>query len=189
MTWLAIGTTAAVTAAGTAVYSATQGGGGGYSGPASAIQRTTGGVALEKSLGKSIKNDLFPANLASMFLGDAKKMFQTRKKVSSRVLTSSAVGGPDRAISGNIGKGLLAETSSRLEEAPAGQRQVGQAKRKFSLDRLNNLQNFINMQSGASIVQTQANLIGKEIDQSRGAQQGAAYGSIAQLLAAGAVLR
>jgi len=189
MTWLAIGTTAAVTAAGTAVYSATQGGGGGYSGPASAIQRTTGGVALEKSLGKSIKNDLFPANLASMFLGDAKKMFQTRKKVSSRVLTSSAAGGPDRAISGNIGKGLLAETSSRLEEAPAGQRQVGQAKRKFSLDRLNNLQNFINMQSGASIVQTQANLIGKEIDQSRGAQQGAAYGSIAQLLAAGAVLR
>jgi len=179
---------AAVVGAGAGLYGALSGGGGGFS-PTSAIAMTPGGKQLEKSLYGSLKTDLFPANIASKFLGDAKKMTQTRKRISSRVVTSAATTGPDNVVSGNVAKGLLAETSMRFGQAPTGQRNVYQSKRAFSLERLNKLQNFINLQSGSTILQAQADLLKPEMAQASGAATGAGIGSIAQLLAAGHVLQ
>ena len=180
---------AAIVGAGAAVYSATQTGKGGGFSPTSAISMTPGGKKLEGALYKSVKTDLFPENLASKFLGDAKKMAQARKRVSTRAITSAATTGPESVVTGDIGKGLLAETSMRFGEAPAGQRKAYQSKRAFGLEQLNKLQNFINMQSGSAVLQAQADLIRGEVGQAQGARQGAAIGSIAQLTAAGYTLR
>ncbi len=190
-------TTATVTAgaaligAGASVYGAVTAGGGGAGGftPSSKIQMTPAGKTLETSLAKSLKTDMFPQNLASKFLGDAKKMAQARRKISTRAITSAGATGPESVVTGNIGRGLLAETSMRFEDAPVGQRKVGRFKRAFSLERLNKLQNFINLQSGTAVVQAQADLLREESDQATGARRGAAIGSIAQLAAAGYTLR
>ena len=181
---MSLGTGAMLLGAGTGLYSALGGGSSGGFSPASSISMTPRGKELESSLYKSLKTDLFPENLASKFLGDAKKMAQARKRISSSALASTT--GPESAVSGNVARGLLAETSARFGDASAGERKVGQEKRAFSLERLNKLQNFINLQSGSTVMQAQADLIRDEQQQLSGARTGAGIGSIAQLLALGA---
>jgi hypothetical protein len=149
--------------------------------PSAKIEMTPGGKRLETSLYESLKTDLFPENLASKFIGDAKKMLQARKKIATRGIVSPT--GPEDVVSGDIAKSILAETSTRFAGAPTGPRKVGQAKRAFSIERLGKLQKFINLQAQAPILQAQADLISKEIEQSRGARKGAKIGSIAQMLA------
>ena len=186
--WGAASAAAPVIGAGVGLYGAISGGGGGTSSGTAGVKMTPRGRSLEPKLSKSLQTDLFPENLASQFIGDAKKMFQARKRISSRVITSAAATGPERAVTGNVAKGLLAETSLGLGEASAGARKVGREKRAFSLESLNEWQNFINLQSGSSVMQAQADLVRTEMGQARGAGVGAGLGGFAQLLAAERVL-
>jgi hypothetical protein len=151
--------------------------------PVAKAKLSPGAEKLETGLYESIKTELFPENLASKFLGDAKKMFQARKKISTRAITSAGATGPEGIVTGNVGKGLLASTSLRLGEASIGPRKVGQAKRAFSLEHLKKLQQFINLQAQAPILQAEADLISGQIGQAEGAVKGAKIGAIAQIAA------
>ncbi len=144
---------------------------------------TPKGEKLEKELFKSIKTTLFPENLASRFIGDAKRIEQARRRGSERRFAGAGFRGRENVVGGNVAKGFLGETSARLRGTRPGIRRAGEARRKFSLGRLGNLQNFINLQSGTPILRAQAGLIKGEQEQAAGAKKGAFIGSLAQLAA------
>jgi len=147
---------------------------------------TPEGKKLEKGLFESIKTDLFPENLASRFIGDAKKLAGARRRQFKTATAGAGFTGPDNIVSGNVGKSLLRESATRLGESGTGVRAAGQAKREFSLNRLGNLQNFINLQSSTPLLRAQAGLIKGEQDQAQGAQTGALIGSGLSLATLGA---
>lgn len=151
--------------------------------PASEAKLTPGAEKLESNLLQSLKTDMFPPNLASKFLGDATKMLQARKRLSSRAIDAGSVTGPQSVVTGNVAKGLLAETSLQLGEAGAGVRKVGEAKRAFSLDRLKKFQSFINLQAQAPILRAEADLLRGQIGQAEGAVRGAKIGAVVQIAA------
>ena len=69
--------------------------------PTAKVELTEKGKQLETSLYKSLKeNKLFPENLASRFIGQAKKIEQARGRASGRMFQGAAaqdvVGGPAR---------------------------------------------------------------------------------------------
>lgn len=144
---------------------------------------TPKGEKLEKELFKSIKTTLFPENLASRFIGDAKRIMQTRRRVSRRGFAGAGFRGPESVVGGNVARGFLNETATRLRGTQPGIRRAGEARREFSLGRLGNLQNFINLQSGTPILKARAGLIKGEQEQAAGARKGAFIGSLAQLAA------
>jgi len=143
--------------------------------PSAKIPLTAAGKKLETSLYKSIKTELFPENLASRFIGQAKKIEQARRRVSGRLFQGATATGPDRAISGDVARAFLTETRERYKGAQEGPRQLSEAKRKFALNRLTKLQNFINLQTQTPVLRAEADLINQELAQMRGAQRGAAY--------------
>jgi hypothetical protein len=149
--------------------------------PTGKIKLTKEGKSLETSLYESLKkNKLFPENLASRFIGQAKKIEQMRSRASSRMFQRAA---SEDVVPGGIAKAMLAEGASRLRGAPEGYRQAGEARRRFTLNRMSQLQNFINQQLQTPVMQAEAALINQELAQARGATQGQALGNIAQLLA------
>ena len=154
--------------------------------PVAEAKLSPGAEKLETGLYESLKTELFPPNLASKFIGDAKKMFQARKKVGTKAIAGAGATGPENIVTGGVGKGLLAETAFRLGGAAEGERKVGQAKREFSLEHLKKLQNFINLQAQAPILRAEADLIRGQIGQAEGAVKGAKIGALAQIAAMGA---
>ncbi|MHC4365862.1 MAG: hypothetical protein ACYSTJ_10375 [Planctomycetota bacterium] len=153
--------------------------------PSSEVKLTPGGEKLETGLYESIKSDLFPENLAAQFIGQAKKVEQARQKRSSQLLSAGAATGPQTAVGGGIARGLISEGRARLAGGPAGVARVGGAKREFALNRLGNLQNFMNLQSQTPLLRNQANLLSDELAQQRGADAGAMIGGMAQIAAMG----
>lgn len=144
---------------------------------------TPAGKKLEKTLFETIKSDLFPENLASRFIGNAKKLAGARRRQFQKVSAGAGFTSPENIVSGDIGRGFLKETATRLGEAGVGARAAGGAKRGFAIKRLGSLQNFINLQSGTPILRAQAGLIKGEQKQAEGAQKGALLGSLAQAAA------
>lgn len=147
---------------------------------------TPAGKKLEKGLFTSIKSELFPENLASRFIGDAKKLAGARRKQFQKISAGAGFRGPENIVSGDVGRGILGETATRIGEAGIGARKAGGAKREFAISRLGKLQNFINLQSGTPILRAQAGLIKGEQKQAAGAQKGAILGSLAQFATIGA---
>lgn len=152
--------------------------------PAAEIKLTGKGKELETKLYESIKTQMFPENLASKYLGQAKRMLEEGQRISRKMLTAGTVSGPDKVISGNVARAFLTETQEGLKGVQEGPRQAGQMRRQFSLNRLGKLQNFINLQLQTPVMRAESELISRELGQYRGAQRGAALGAIAQLLAA-----
>ena len=148
--------------------------------PTAKIELTPQGKELEKGLFESIKSDLFPENLAARYIGQAKETEQKRQKVSDK-LFSRTIG--DDVRSGGTAQAIIAEMSSRLRGGRQGVRRVGEAKRGFAENRITNMMNFMNLQRQTPVLRAQAELISQEQEQLSGARQGAALGSIAQLLA------
>ena len=141
------------------------------------------GKKLFGALHKSVLDNLFPENLASRFIGDAKRIVQTRRRVSQRGFAGAGFRGPENVVSGNVARGFLGETSARLRGARPGVRRAGTARRDFALSRLGNLQNIINLESGKPLALAQARAYKEELDQASGARTGAAIGSLASLAA------
>lgn len=155
--------------------------------PTAKIELTPRGKQLETSLYKSLKeNKLFPENLATRFIGQAKKIEQLRSRASRRLFSRAA---SEDVVSGGVAKAMLTEGASRMRGAQEGYRKAGEARRGFTLNRLSQLQNFMNLQTQTPVLQAEADLINRELAQARGATQGAALGSIAQLLALSHVYR
>ncbi len=148
--------------------------------PTAKIELTPEAKALEKQIFESIKNDLFPENLAARYIGQAKETEQKRRKVSDK-LFNRTIG--DDVRSGGTAQAIIAEMSSRLRGGRQGEGRVGEARRGFAENRITNMQNFINLQRQTPLLRAQAELISQEQEQASGARQGAALGSIAQLLA------
>lgn len=149
--------------------------------PTAKIELTARGKQLETELYKSLKeNKLFPENLAARFIGQAKKIEQLRSRTSRRLFSRAAAGD---VVSGGVAKAMVAEGASGIRGAQEGVRQVGEARRGFTLSRLSQLQNFINQQLQTPVMQAEADLISQELSQQRGAVQGRALGNIAELLA------
>lgn len=167
--------------------------------PSAKIELTAEGKKLETGLYESIKSELFPENLASRFIGQAKKAVQVQQRASKRMIqgaTGGFTGGGgggfggggasgDWQISGNVARAFLTQTQAGLKGVQEGPRQVGEAKRTFALNRMAKLQNFMNLQEQVPVLRAEAELINQELAQYRGAQRGAALGGIAQLLATG----
>lgn len=147
---------------------------------------TPKGKKLEKGLFESIKSELFPENLAARFVGDAKKLAGARRKQFEKISAGAGFTSPENIVSGDIGRGFLRETATRLGEAGAGAKVAGGAKREFAISRLGKLQKFINLQSGTPILRAQAGLIKGEQQQAAGAQKGAILGTLAGFGAIGA---
>ena len=147
---------------------------------------TPEGKKLEKTLFETIKTDLFPENLASRFIGDAKKLVGARRRQVRGISAGVGFRGPESIVTGEAGRGLLGETATKLGEAGVGARRAGTAKREFAINRLGNLQRFINLQSGTPILRAQAGLIKGEQKQAAGAQEGAILGTLAGFGAIGA---
>ncbi len=141
------------------------------------------GKKLKKELHKSILGNLFPENLASRFIGDAKRIEQARRRVSKRRFAGAGFRGPENVVGGNVARGFLNETATRLKGTQPGIRRAGEAKREFNLSRLGNLQNIINLEQSKPLALAQANLYKKELSQQAGARTGAAIGSLASLAA------
>ncbi len=147
---------------------------------------TPEGEKLEKALFTSIKSELFPENLASRFVGDAKKLAGARRRQAQKATAGAGFRDPESVVSGDVGRGFLRESATRLGEAGLGARRAGGAKREFTINRLGKLQNFINLQSGTPILRAQAGLIKGEQQQAAGAQEGALLGTLAGFGAIGA---
>ena len=147
---------------------------------------TPAGEKLEKGLFTSIKSELFPENLASRFVGDAKKLAGARRRHAQKTTAGAGFRGPENVVAGEVGRGILGESATRLGEAGVGARRAGGAKRDFAINRLGKLQNFINLQSGTPILRAQAGLIKGEQKQAAGAQEGALLGTLAQFATLGA---
>lgn len=150
--------------------------------PTARVKLTKSGKKLETALYESIKG-LFPENLASRFVGAAKKMEQQRQKLSQGVFKGATARDPGRAMSGGVAKAFLGETRARLGGAAEGPRQAGEARRGFALNQMGQMQNFMNIQMQTPVLRAQASLINQQMAQQRGAQRGAALGGMAQLLA------
>jgi len=149
--------------------------------PSAQITMTPAGQSLETSLYKSIKTDMFPKNLASKYLGSAKKILRTRQKASQRTFATSR---SDESVgSGQTVRGLLAGTGASIADASAGYEQVHEMKRGHALNQMNLKQNFMNLQSNQPILQGQQSLFKQEDAQRRGADLGASLGGMAQLIA------
>jgi hypothetical protein len=155
------------------------------SAPTAKVELTERGKELETSLYKSLKeNRLFPENLASRFVGAAKKIEMARSKVSRRMFAGVGAGADrDRVVPGGVVKALVTEGASALRGATEGPRRAGEARRGFALNRLSQLQNFMNLQTQTPVLQAEADLINQELSIARGATQGQALGNIAQMLA------
>jgi hypothetical protein len=150
--------------------------------PSAKVELTAKGKALETSLYESLKkNKLFPENLASRFIGQARKIEQLRSRASSRMFQGVTTN--DNVVSGGVAKAMVAEGASAIRGAQEGPRQAGEARRRFTLNRMSQLQNFINSQLQTPVLQAQSDLINQELAQARGATQGQTLGNIAQLLA------
>ncbi len=141
------------------------------------------GKKVFKELHKSVLGNLFPENLASRFIGDAKRIEQARRRGSERRFAGAGFRGPENVVGGNVAKGFLGETATRLKGTRPGIRRAGEARREFSLSRLGNLQNIINLESNKPLALAQANLYKKELSQQAGARTGAAIGSAVSLAA------
>jgi len=141
------------------------------------------GKKLFGELHKSVLQGLFPENLASRFIGDAKKMEQARRRVSEKRFAGAGFRGPENVATGNVARGFLSETAGRLRNVQPGVRRAGQARREFAIRRLGNLQNIINLESNKPIALAQAGFMKEEQKQLAGAQRGAGLGSLAQLAA------
>lgn len=157
--------------------------------PSAKIELTKRGKELETSLYKSIKSELFPENLASRFIGDAKKIEQSRRRISERGFAGAGYRGPDTAVGGNVARGFLSETATRLGAAGAGARKAGESRRTFALNRLAKLQNFMNIQMQTPVLRAEADIFGREQEQYEAAQRGSALGGLAQLAALSTVTR
>jgi hypothetical protein len=147
---------------------------------------TPAGKKLEKGLFESIKTDLFPENLASRFIGDAKKLAGAQRRQTERATAGAGFRSPENVVTGAGARGILAQSAQRLGTAGTGFRAAGQAKRQFAINRLGNLQNFINLQSSTPLLRAQAGLIKGEQKQAAGAQKGALLGSAISLATLGA---
>ncbi len=172
-----------LTAGGAGVFGAL-GAGGSSTGfaPTTKITLTPAGKKLEKGLFESIKGDLFPENLASRYIGKAKRTEGKRRRASERVFNKAA---GSEVTTGGVGSAIIEEQASRLRGGTEGIRQGGEARTNFAKNRLTDLQNFMNLQTQTPVLRAQADLISSEQEQLRGAQQGASLGNIAQLLAVG----
>lgn len=157
--------------------------------PSAKIELTERGKQLETSLYKSIKSELFPENLASRFIGDAKKIEQSRRRIARRGFAGAGYRGPDTVVGGNVARGFLSETATRLGGAGAGARKAGESRRTFELNRLTKLQNFMNLQMQTPVLRAEADIFGKEQEQYEAAQRGSALGGLAQLAALSTVTR
>lgn len=142
------------------------------------------GKKVKGELQKSIMGALFPENLAARFIGDARRIEQARRKTTEQRFAGAGFRGPENVVTGNVARGFLGETATRLGGVQRGARQVGQAKRGFELSRLGNLQNLINLETDKPLALAQADLYKKELSQLEGAETGAAIGSLASLVAA-----
>ena len=157
--------------------------------PSGKIELTEKGKQLETSLYESIKSNLFPENLASRFIGDARKFEQSRRRASERSFAGAGYRGPENVVSGNVARGMLSETATRLGGAGAGERKAGEARRTFELNRFADMQNFMNLQTQTPVLRAQADIFGKEQAQYEAAQRGSALGGLAQLAALSAVMK
>ena len=171
-------------AGGAGVFGALGSGGGSSTGfaPSAKITLTPAGKELEKGLFESIKGDLFPENLASKYIGKAKRTEGKRRRTSEQVFNRAA---GKEVTTGGVGSALIEEFSSRQRGGTEGIRQGGEARTNFAKNRLTDLQNFMNLQTQTPVLRAQADLVSSEQEQLRGAQQGASLGNIAQLLAVG----
>lgn len=138
---------------------------------------------LEQKLYESLspEKDVFPENLASRFRGDAIKILQARKRATEGAFSKATVKGSDNVVSGDVVKGILSESAERLNLAGAGEAKVGQARRLHSMNRLKNMQNFINLQSNIPLLSAQQQLLKGDIKQYQSAEEGAGIGNIAQV--------
>ena len=157
--------------------------------PSGKIRLTKKGKELETSLYKSIKSELFPENLASRFIGDAKKIEQSKRRIAEKRFAGAGFRGRDSVVSGNVARGFLSETAARLGGAGAGVRKAGESRRTFDLNRLAKLQNFMNLQMQTPVLRAEADIFGKEQTQYEAAQRGSALGGLAQLAALSTVMR
>lgn len=149
---------------------------------------STEGKGLFSALHASVMEKNFPKNLASRYIGDALKIERQRRKAFEKSLSKAAVTSPGRVVTGNVTRGLLGETATRLRNAPAGYRAAGQAEKSYEINRLSNMQNIINLESNKPLALATASLLKKETEQAESAQRGAALGSLAQLAALGILL-
>lgn len=142
------------------------------------------GKKVKGELQKSIMGALFPENLAARFIGDARRIEQARRKTTEQGFAGAGFRGPEKVVTGNVARGFLGETATRLRGVQRGARQAGEAKRGFELSRLGNLQNLINLETDKPLALAQAGAYKKELSQTEGAGMGAAIGSLASLVAA-----
>jgi len=139
------------------------------------------GKKVFKGLHESVLKGLFPENLASRFIGDAKKIEQSRRRMTERAFAGAGYRGRENVVSGNVARGFLGETSARFKGVQTGLRRAGLARRDFALSRLGKLQNIINLEANKPIALAQAGMMKSEMEQAEGAGKGAAIGSLAQL--------
>jgi hypothetical protein len=155
--------------------------------PSTETRMTPAGENLETALYENLKKNLFPENLASRFIGQAKRFEQGRQREWRGQFQGLSAPGTQNVVSGQaIGGGLLSEAQARLSGGSAGYRQVGEAKRGFAISRLGNLQNFMNLQSQTPMLKAEADLLKGELKQQQGYETGATIGTILRLAAMGA---
>lgn len=135
----------------------------------------------KKLKGELFESVLFPENLALPFIGAAKRVEGARRRAFKTSTAGAGFRGPETAVGGNVARGFLGETAARFEGAQTGIRKTGEFRRGREIDRLSNLQNIINFESRKPLALAQATSLQDEFSQLRGAEQGAAIGSLAQL--------
>lgn len=151
--------------------------------PATEIRMTPQGEHLETALYENLKKNLFPENLASRFIGQAKRLEQARQKDFRSRFAGVGAPGPQGVVSGAGIGGLLSEAQARLSGGSAGYRKLGEAQKSYGMNRLGGLQNFINLQGQTPMLRAEADLLKGELEQQRGADAGAIMGAILRMAA------
>jgi len=154
------------------------------SAPQQRVNLSAGGKKLEANIFNAIQNNGIPFNLASRYIGQAKKIAQTRNRANRNVLSKYAAGNVSGVTSGRGLTALLASSSQRLAGAGAGETALYNARRGQYANTQGNLLSFRNQQLQTPILAAQNQAASREYDQLIGARKGAALGSLAELAGA-----
>ena len=154
----------------------------------SAPQRKIGlgasGQQLEKQTFNAISSGGIPLNLASRYIGQARKIAQSRRQQGEKTLLASASGNLGGATSGRSLGLLQSINQQRLSDSTTGRQQLGQAQVTQGLSNLQNLNAFASQQLQVPVNIAQNRATSQQYEQMLSARRGAAIGSMAEIAGA-----
>lgn len=151
------------------------------SAPQMAIPLLREGRALEKNIFNAINSGGIPYNLASRYIGQAKKLAMERKRMYDKQLAGV---GSREVVPGSSLTMLSAKLKQQLMDSMEGQRSLGEAKIGQAQNRLSQLINFRNQKLQVPIMAAQNQAAQAQYQQLISARKGAALGSLAELAGA-----